>query len=198
MSSAMFRIVISVALAGVLGLQIIVPSILALDRAEAATMHERRDRQAKSKHSSATAISITSKRRPPAIIQNLRTSVSPELTRLVLDLDRKAPMRKPVESPIDGVVIEIPHATLSPTAQKKIATGVLPDLFIISQESASSVSVALPPGSFETYRLFTLTNPHRLVIDVVPPSSQDSQSVHDPAQSTRHSLPRGLARCRAD
>jgi N-acetylmuramoyl-L-alanine amidase len=66
------------------------------------------------------------------------------------------------------VTIEIPNTTLSQSVRAKLAGGKVPGHFIISQNSERSVEVSLPTGSFQSYKLLTLANPHRLVIDVVP------------------------------
>ncbi len=93
---------------------------------------------------------------------------------MVLDLNRKIRMNKPSASSNNGVVIKIPNARLGTAAQKKVADGSLAQPFVIDQDSASSVTVSLPSGSFDTYRLLTLTDPPRLVIDIVPSTgSQD-------------------------
>jgi N-acetylmuramoyl-L-alanine amidase len=93
---------------------------------------------------------------------------------LVLDLDRKTRVKKHLPSREDGLVVEIPHAALSKSAQTKITQGSLDGRFIVRQTSEGSVTVSLPNGSFQNYALFSLTNPPRLVVDVVPLSAQPS------------------------
>ena len=121
----------------------------------------------------------------PATIRNLRTAVSADSTRLVLDLDRKTRVRKHFPAKADGVVIEIPYATLSKSAQTKIANGTLAKPFVIRQTSAESVAVSLPHGSFLTYKLLSLTNPPRLVIDVTPSNQQEFTAPLEPADPDR-------------
>ena len=116
---------------------------------------------------------------PPAMIQNLRTAFSPESFRLVLDLDRKTRVKKHLPSREDGLVVEIPHAALSKSAQTKIAQGSLDGRFIVRQTPDDSVTVTLPNGSFQRYALFSLTNPPRLVVDVVPSGVQPSAPTLD-------------------
>ena len=101
-------------------------------------------------------------------IQNLRTASSPGFTRLVLDLDAKALPNKHPQLQAEGVTIEIPNATLSDSAKRTLSAGRIAKPFIITQSSERSVEVSLPVGSFQRYNLLTLSNPHRLVIDVVP------------------------------
>ena len=95
---------------------------------------------------------------------------SPGLTRLVLDLDAKASPSKHPKLQAEGITIEIPNATLSHSAKTKLTAGKIAKPFIITQSSERSVEVSLPAGSFQRYKLLTLANPHRLVIDVVPSS----------------------------
>jgi N-acetylmuramoyl-L-alanine amidase len=112
-------------------------------------------------HLSPTALGLTT-------IQNLRIASSPGLTRLVLDLDAKARPSKHPQLRAEGATIDIPNATLSQSAKTKLTAGRIAKQFIITQSSERSVEVSLPAGSFQRYKLLTLTNPHRLVIDVVP------------------------------
>jgi N-acetylmuramoyl-L-alanine amidase len=115
-------------------------------------------------------------------IQNLRTASSPGLTRLVLDLDLKARLSKHPQLQSEGVTIEIPNATLGPSARKKLTAGMIAKPFIITQTSEQSIKVSLPTGSFQSYKLLTLVNPHRLVIDVVTPGeSSPTPPVAPPA-----------------
>jgi N-acetylmuramoyl-L-alanine amidase len=101
-------------------------------------------------------------------IQNLRTAISPGMTRLVLDLDRRTRTPKRPTPQAEGIVIEIPNATLSQSALNKLAKGILAKPFVIAQTSDKLVSVSLPTGSFQSYRLSSLSNPPRLVVDVIP------------------------------
>jgi N-acetylmuramoyl-L-alanine amidase len=103
----------------------------------------------------------------------------------VLDLDAKARPNKHPLLQAEGVTIEIPNATLSPSAKKKLTAGRIAKPFIITQTSERSIGVSLPTGSFQSYKLLTLANPHRLVIDVVPPA--------DPLATPPVEPPRDLA-----
>jgi N-acetylmuramoyl-L-alanine amidase len=101
-------------------------------------------------------------------IQNLRTASAPGWTRLVLDLDSKARPNRHPQLQAEGVTIEIPNTTLSRSVRAKLASGKVPKHFVITQNSERSVAVSLLTGSFQSYKMFTLANPNRLVIDVVP------------------------------
>jgi N-acetylmuramoyl-L-alanine amidase len=136
----------------------------------AATSESRQESPAKSKRSRTSRVRLS----PPTLglttIQNLRTASSPGLTRLVLDLDAKAHPSKHPQLRAEGVTIEIPNTILGSSAKTKLATGRIAKPFVITQSSERSVEVSLPTGSFQSYKLLTLANPYRLVIDVVPRS----------------------------
>src|SRR5262245_37853589 len=110
-------------------------------------------------------------------VRNVRSAVSPGFTRLVLDLDRRTRAPKTPPPQTESVVIEIPNARLSKSAQDKLARGKLAQPFVIAQMSNDSVSVSLPPGTFLTYKLTSLENPPRLVVDVVPANQTIPSSV---------------------
>jgi N-acetylmuramoyl-L-alanine amidase len=101
-------------------------------------------------------------------IHNLRTAMSPGFTRLVLDLDRRTQTPSRPAPGAEGIVIEIPNARLGKSAQDKLAKGTLAKPFVIAQTSDRAVSVSLPSGTFQTYKLTSLQHPPRLVIDIVP------------------------------
>jgi N-acetylmuramoyl-L-alanine amidase len=164
MPSALWRVMTVVVLLGLLSLD----GVLWLSHVQAASQDQRRDQSPSSKRSRNSKVSLAPTTLPPAMIQNLRTAFSPDLFRLVLDLDRKARVKKHLPSKEDGLIVEIPHAALSKSAQNKIAQGTLDGRFIVRQTHDASVTVTLPHGSFQTYALFSLTNPPRLVVDVVP------------------------------
>ena len=144
------------------------------DQSEAAAQDQRRDQTPPAKRSRNSKVSLAPHSLPAATIQNLRTAFSPDLFRLVLDLDRKAKVKKHAPSREEGLIVEIPHAALSKSARSKIAQGTLDGRFIVRQTQDDSVTVALPNGSFQTYALFSLTNPPRLVVDVIPVAVQPS------------------------
>ena len=114
------------------------------------------------------------------MIQNLRTAVSPDSTRLVLDLDRKTRVKKHLPTQDNGMVLEIPHAILSNAVQTMIAKGTLAKSFVIRQTVDESVAISLPIGSFQAFKLFSLSNPPRLVIDVTPSTPQEFATSPDP------------------
>ncbi len=158
------------------------PLIEPLDQAQAATKETRRNQPNKSKRSN---VAIAPTTLIPATIKNLRTAISADYTRLVLDLDRKTPARKHFPAQADGVVLEVLHATLSESAEAKITNGKLVGPFVITQASTETVTVSLPTGSFQSYKFLSLNNPPRLVIDVVPSQPQEIATSQEPTNSFR-------------
>ena len=146
------------------------PSIHFPPASLAATSAAGQEPPAKPKRSRTSPVHMSPATLGLTTIQNLRTASSPGLTRLVLDLDAKARPSKHPQLQAEGVTIEIPNATLSPSAKTKLAAGKIAKPFIITQRSERTVEVSLPTGSFQSYKVLTLVNPHRIVIDVVPPS----------------------------
>ena len=175
MPSGLWRTAGLIVLVGFLNLQGLLPVVANLDHAQAATKEPRRSQTSKSKRSGTSNVTIAPTTLIPATIKNLRSAVSADSTRLVLDLDRKTPARKHFPARPNGVILEIPHATLSKSAQAKIAKGTLAKPFVITQTSAEFVTVSLPNGSFQTYKFMSLSNPPRLVIDVIPSQSQETE-----------------------
>ncbi|BCA54183.1 putative N-acetylmuramoyl-L-alanine amidase AmiB [Nitrospira sp. KM1] len=126
------------------------------------------DQQGKMKRSKGSQVSIAPTTLGLTTIQNLRTAISPGSIRLVLDLDRRTKAPKMPKPQAEGVVIEILNATLAKSAQLKVANGTIEKPFVVTQSSERSVAISLPAGSFQTYRMISLSNPPRLVMDVVP------------------------------
>jgi N-acetylmuramoyl-L-alanine amidase len=139
------------------------------------------EHQAKAKRSHTSPIRMAPTATGLTTIQNIRTANSPGTTRLVFDLDAKAHPSKHPLLRAEGVTIEIPNAILSSSAKTKLAAGMIAKPFIITQSSERSVEVSLPTGSFQSYKLLTLANPYRFVIDVVGPGEPPSVP---PVQST--------------
>ena len=118
----------------------------------AATSAARQDPPAKHKRPRTSPIRMAPTALGLTTIQNLRTAISPGLTRLVLDLDAKARPSKHPQLQAEGVTIEIPNATLSQSARTKLTAGRIAKPFVITQSSERSVEVSLPAGSFQSYK----------------------------------------------
>jgi N-acetylmuramoyl-L-alanine amidase len=169
MQSALWRILTLAFLVGLFDLPEHALDLFHAGQAFAATSAARQEHLAKPKRSRTSRVHLSPTALGLTTIQNLRTASSPGLTRLVLDLDAKARPSKHPQLQAEGVTIKIPNTTLSPSAKRKLTAGRIAKPFIITQSSERSVEVSFPVGSFQRYQLLTLANPHRLVIDVVPP-----------------------------
>ena len=174
MRSALWRILALTFVAGFLGLPGHTIDLFYADQACAASSAVRQEPPTKPNRSRNSRIHLSPTTLGLTTIENLRTASSPGLTRLVLDLDAQARPSKHPKLQAEGITIEIPNATLSPSARTKLTAGGIPKPFIITQPSERTVEVLLPTGSFQSYKLLTLANPHRLVIDLVPSGEPSS------------------------
>lgn len=104
----------------------------------------------------------------PATVQNFRVFSTPERTRLVLDLDRHTKVIEHKSTDLNDVVISLPHATLSRSARNRLERGIIPAPFQILQTSTGAITVALPTHAIRRYKQFSLEDPARLVVDVIP------------------------------
>ena len=158
-------------------------------RAFAVTTAASQDLPAKSKRPHTSPIRLAPSGLSLTTIQNFRTTNSPRMTRLVLDLNAKAhPNTRPLLQ-AEGVTIEILNTILGSSAKTKLAAGRIAKPFIITQPSERSVHISLPTGSFTSYKLLVLTNPPRLVIDVVPPTEPRTIFPAEPAPDFSSPLP---------
>lgn len=189
MRSALWRILTIAFLVGLSALPDLALAPFHPGHAIAATSEPRQEAPSKSKRSRTSQVRLA----PPALglttIQNLRTASSPGLTRLVLDLDVKAHPSKHPLLQAEGVTITISNATLSRSAKTKLAAGRIAKPFVITQPSERSVAVSLPTGLFHSYKVLTLTNPPRLVIDVVPPREPVTTPAIEPLAEQAPPLP---------
>ena len=190
MPSALWRIFTLAFLVGLFDLSGHALGLFHTSQALAATSPSREEAAAKSKRSRTSPIRMAPTALGLTTIQNLRTANSPGMTRLVLDLDAKVRPSKPLQFRAEGVTIEIPNAILSSFAKTKLAAGKIAKPFVITQSSERSVEVSLPTGSFQSYKLLTLANPYRLVIDVVRPGEpQSAPSVESTPSLSFHCPP---------
>ena len=157
MRSALWRILTLAFLVGLFDLSGHALNLLHAGHAFAATSAARQESPAKPNRMRTSRIHLYPTALGLTTIQNVRTASSPGLTRLVLDLDAMARPNKHLQLQAEGVTIKIPNATLSHSAKRALTTGRLAKPFIISQSSEQSVEVSLPAGSFQRYKLLTLS-----------------------------------------
>ncbi len=158
-------------------------------RAFAATNSAGQELPAKSKRTRTSPIRLAPSGLSLTTIQNFRTTNSPRMTRLVLDLNAKTHFSMRPVLQAEGVTIEIPNTILSSSVKTKLAAGKIAKPFLITQPTEKSVYISLPTGSFTSYKLLTLANPPRLVIDIVPPTEPRTIFPAEPAPDFSSPLP---------
>ena len=147
------------------------------DQAFAAAADARSHRPHKSKTKGTPASMM------PATVQNFRVFSTPERTRLVLDLDRLTKVTEHKSADSDDVVIFLPYATMSRSARLRLDRGIIPAPFQIAQTTTGAVTVALPTHAIRRYKQFSLENPARLVVDVIPGIAAPDAPTPDQAAS---------------
>lgn len=104
--------------------------------------------------------------RYPTIVRDIRTWSSAEVTRLVLDLNRTAPYSQRIHSNPNRVTIEVKNTILGKSSRLRVSGGTIPRSFMVSQSHPRTVAITLQPNPLNKYKVFALTDPDRLVVDV--------------------------------
>lgn len=104
----------------------------------------------------------------PITVHDIRIQESPGKTRLVLELDRQAKVIERRATHPNRVILSLPNASMSRSAQAKAESSATAIPFTISQTGSPGITVTLPTAAFRSYKQFTLTNPPRLVLDITP------------------------------
>ncbi len=110
----------------------------------------------------------------PAVIRDLRIATYPDWTRLVLDLERSVPFTENRLNNPDRVIIKLKNAKLGKAAKEKLAVGTLHEAVTITQPTPRTVAVSLRAKRISSYKILPLSNPDRLVVDIVPRPSSES------------------------
>ncbi|MDH4155371.1 MAG: N-acetylmuramoyl-L-alanine amidase [Nitrospira sp.] len=125
----------------------------------------------------------------PVTIRNVRATTSPEKIRLVLDLDRQARVIEQRAEDPDRVLIAISDARLSQAAQGKALDGTIPTPFTVTQVTPHAVAVSFSTTSFQSHKHFLLSDPPRLVIDVILPIEQGLNPADVPQETPKRVIP---------
>ncbi len=119
----------------------------------------------------------------PAHLQTIRHWSSDDYTRVVLDLDARANYKdmllKPdpsIDKPFYRVVVDVHNSRLGDQVQKalNINDGILRRVRT-GQFRPDQIRVVLDVNSLDTYRIFTLENPDRVVVDVHAPEQSEEE-----------------------
>ncbi len=122
-------------------------------------------------------------------VHDVRVAAGPDKTRLVLDLDRHAKVIERRAHNPSRIVIALPNASMSRSAQIKASNGTIPPPFVVKQTKTPAVAVSLPLAAIRTYKQFTLSDPPRLVIDVIPSSKSRPSSSSEAPKARSLSAP---------
>ena len=112
----------------------------------------------------------------PVIVRNIRSWSSPEETRLVLDLNR--PVTYEVKEPsAERVTVELSNAILGKSSRLQVSGGTIPRPFLVNQSRQKVVTIVLPRQKLKNYKIFALSDPDRLVLDVTHRPHGDTQPI---------------------
>lgn len=107
-----------------------------------------------------------------ALIRNFRFHKHADHTRLVVDLTQRADyVSRRTDNP-DHVIIQFNNTILGKQARAKLRKKGFPRTIKLSESKARRVKLTIDIQSLAEYKLFTLTKPHRLVLDLYPLPSQ--------------------------
>jgi N-acetylmuramoyl-L-alanine amidase len=126
--------------------------------------------------------------RYPIIVRDLRTWTTDEGIRLVLDLNRKASFSESHLRNPERVVIEVTNTILGKSSRRRVSSGTIPRPFQIAQSRPRVVAITLPRGQVARYKVFSLANPDRLVIDLYQRSKDTIRQIGD-TSTTSPSVP---------
>ena len=124
--------------------------------------------------------------RYPTIVRDIRTWSSAEVTRLVFDLNRTAAYSQHIHSNPNRVIIEVKNTILGKSSRLRVSGGTIPRPFMVSQSHPRTVAITLQPNPLNTYKVFALANPDRLVVDVY---HRPQDQFHQIGDVTRPSTP---------
>lgn len=110
----------------------------------------------------------------PVVIRDLRVATYPDWTRLVLDLERRVQFTENRQNNPDRVIIELKNAKLGKAVKGKLSGGTLPEAVTITQTTPRSVAVSLKAKRISDYKILPLSNPDRLVVDIMPRSGSEN------------------------
>ncbi len=118
--------------------------------------------------SSPTPMLLTKADSPSVLtVENIRYHDHHTHTRVVLVLTGAATIRE-TKGPIK-TTIALTNSKLSPRAQQQIQSKDFPHAIAISARESHTVNIALHEEAIRTYKLMTLQNPHRVVVDLFYP-----------------------------
>ena len=130
----------------------------------------------------------------PVVVRDIRFWSSPQETRVVFDLTK--PVTHEVKEPTsERVTVELKNTVLGNASRLRVSEGSIPRPLLVSQSQPRMVTIVLPRRQLADYKVFTLSKPDRLVVDIThrpqkasPPSVDESAS-SAPASAEAPTLP---------
>ena len=108
---------------------------------------------------------------PPSFIQNLRFHKHADHTRLVVDVKGQLNFKKRNRDNAKQVILELKNTKLSKRAFGKTRKKGFPRSVQIAREWGKPVTITISLAAVKKYKVLTLKNPNRLVLDLFPSSS---------------------------
>ncbi|MCA9470815.1 MAG: N-acetylmuramoyl-L-alanine amidase [Nitrospirales bacterium] len=110
----------------------------------------------------------TGNAQPPSLVQNLRFHRYADHTRLVIDVEGQLHLRKRSQTKTDQVILELANTRLSKRAFGKTRNTGFPQSVQIARKWGNPVTITIDLSAINTYKVITLNNPTRLVLDLFP------------------------------
>ena len=122
-----------------------------------------------------------------SLIHNLRFHKHADHTRLVIDLKGKLNYKKRSNTPSDEVVLELNDTRLSKRAYNTSLKKNFPKAVQVARVWGKPVTITINLATIAKYKVLTLKNPNRLVLDLFPSSSAPSKTKIAPSKIVKKS-----------
>lgn len=109
--------------------------------------------------------------RSSSMVHNVRFHTYPDHTRLVIDLKGRIHFKKRKITKPERVVFELDRTRLSTKAYKKTQAKGFPQAVQLARQWNKPVTITVDLSALDKYKVLTLNNPNRLVIDLFPSST---------------------------
>jgi len=125
------------------------------------------------------------------MIQNVRFHKYSDHTRLVIDLKGHIHIKKQSTTKLEQVVFELANTRLSTQAFKKTQKNGFPSAVQLARQWNKPVTITVDLTALNKYKVLTLKNPNRVVIDLFPSSApQPPQTKPAPPQVVKKPAPK--------
>lgn len=120
----------------------------------------------------------------PVVVRDIRSWSTAQETRIVFDLTN--PVTHAVKEPTpERVTVELTNTILSTSSRLRVSEGNVPRPLLVSQSQPRTVTIVLPRRQLSDYKIFTLSKPDRLVVDITHRPTKDMAA--SPGESTSSS-----------